>query len=257
MNKRIAIFTDVHGNLEGLKAILEDVKKQNVDDIICLGDTVGIGPNSKECINMLIDNNIKITLGNHELYLLKGTDIDSSIAKEEKEHYNWVKSCLTNKEIEFIKKCPLFYEYTISYNNEIPNNKIMFCHYLINDQNLIQPFEKNNLKNDVDLFIKYSVENRTYVIGHLHKCFDFNDVEGISNDFIEKTGELPNIEVVESAGCSYTDKVGYTIIDINKSISIKRMIVKFDREKFINKILKTDFPDKKNILKTYYGIDFE
>lgn len=257
MNKRIAIFTDVHGNLEGLKAILEDVKKQNVDDIICLGDTVGIGPNSKECINMLIDNNIKMTLGNHELYLLKGTDIDSSIAKEEKEHYNWVKSCLTTKEIEFIKKCPLFYEYTISYNNEMPDNKIIFCHYLINDQNLIQPFEKNNLKNDVDLFIKYNDENRTYVIGHLHKCFDFNDVEGISNDFIEKTRELPNIEVVESAGCSYTDKVGYTIIDINKSISIKRMIVKFDREKFINKMLKTEFPDKKNILKTYYGIDFE
>ena len=91
----------------------------------------------------------------------------------------------------------------------------------------------------------------------LHKYFDFNEVDGISADFIEKTGELPNIEVVESGGCSYDDEVGYTIIDINKNLNIKRIKVKFDREKFINKILETDFPDKKNILKIFYGINFQ
>ena len=257
MNKRIAIITDIHGNLEGLEAILEDIKKQNVDDIICLGDTIDIGPNSKECIDMLIDNDIKMILGNHELYLLRGTDIEPSIEGEEKKHYKWVKSFLTNKEIEYISRCPLFFEYTISYNDKIPDKKILFCHYLICDKNLIQPFERNNLKKDVNLFIKYNDENKIYVIGHLHKYFDFNEVDGISADFIEKTGELPNIEVVESGGCSYDDEVGYTIIDINKNLNIKRIKVKFDREKFIKKILETDFPDKKNILKIFYGINFQ
>ena len=69
MNKKIAIITDVHGNLEALTSVLEDIKKNNFDEIICLGDSIDIGPNSKECIELLIENNVKSVLGNHEIYL--------------------------------------------------------------------------------------------------------------------------------------------------------------------------------------------
>ena len=125
IKKRIALLADIHGNLESLVAILEDIKVQNIDEIICLGDTIGIGPNSKECVDLLIENNIKSVLGNHEIYLLKGTDFDSTIVEEEKEHYNWVKDSITNKEINYIKKCPLYYEITISYDNSKFNNKFV------------------------------------------------------------------------------------------------------------------------------------
>ena len=105
MKKRFAIITDIHGNIEGLNAILKDIENKKIDEIICLGDTIDIGPNSKECIDKLIDNNIKITLGNHELYLLRGTSIDQSINNVEGiEHYKWVKNQLSEKEINFIKK---------------------------------------------------------------------------------------------------------------------------------------------------------
>ena len=98
MNKRLAIITDIHGNIEGLNAILKDIENKNIDEIICLGDTIDIGPNSKECIDKLIDNNIKMTLGNHELYLLRGTKIDPSINNiEEMEHYKWVKKSIIRK----------------------------------------------------------------------------------------------------------------------------------------------------------------
>ena len=46
MKKRYAIITDIHGNLEGLNAILDDIKTKDIDDIFCLGDTIDIGPNS-------------------------------------------------------------------------------------------------------------------------------------------------------------------------------------------------------------------
>ena len=45
------------------------------------------------------------------------------------------------------------------------------------------------------------------------------------------------------------------ILEINKDISIKRIKVKFDRKNFIDKIINLDFPDKKNILKYFYGIE--
>ncbi|MBR3661555.1 MAG: metallophosphoesterase family protein [Bacilli bacterium] len=57
---RIAIFSDIHGNKEALTAIIEDIKKENIDEVICLGDTIGIGPNPKECLDLIINNNIKM-----------------------------------------------------------------------------------------------------------------------------------------------------------------------------------------------------
>jgi len=56
---------------------------------------------------------------------------------------------------------------------------------------------------------------------------------------------LPNIEVVDSAGCSYDEFVSYLLIEIDKSIKLHKIKVKFDRDKFIKKIINTNFPDKK------------
>ena len=47
------------------------------------------------------------------------------------------------------------------------------------------------------------------------------------------------------------------ILEINKGISMKKIKVKFDRKKFIDKIMNLDFPDKNNILKYFYGIDLK
>ena len=49
--------------------------------------------------------------------------------------------------------------------------------------------------------------------------------------------------------------VSYMILEISKSISMKRVKVKFDRKNFIDKIINLDFPDKNNILKYFYGIE--
>ena len=88
MKKHFAIITDIHGNLEALEAILNDIKTQNIDEIICLGDTIGIGKNSKECIDLLINNHVKSVLGDHEIYLLKGTDINSFISVSVNDSFN-------------------------------------------------------------------------------------------------------------------------------------------------------------------------
>ena len=253
MKKKYAVITDIHGNIEGLNAVLNDIRSKEIDEIICLGDTIDIGPNSKECIDILIDNNIKTILGNHELYLLRGTDIEPSIEGEEKEHYKWVKDSLTDKETNFIKSCPLYYEINIDYNGT--NERIVLCHYLIKDEKLDQPFEESNLKKDVNLWIKYNNPNIIYIIGHLHKSFNVNEVEGISGDYIEQTGELTNIEVVDSAGCSYDEYVSYMILEIDSSIKFERIKVKYDRDTLLNKLNNIDFPDKKNIMKWFYGIE--
>jgi predicted phosphodiesterase len=60
-----AIISDIHSNLEALQAVLEDIKKQNVEAVYCLGDIVGYGPNPKECIDLVMDCKV-VLLGNHD-----------------------------------------------------------------------------------------------------------------------------------------------------------------------------------------------
>jgi predicted phosphodiesterase len=60
-----AILSDVHGNLEALTAVLEDVQSQGITEIYCLGDIVGYGPNPRECIDRVMNFAVCI-LGNHD-----------------------------------------------------------------------------------------------------------------------------------------------------------------------------------------------
>jgi len=61
-----AIISDIHGNLEALQAVLEDIDAQGVDAIFCLGDVVGYGPNPCECVKLVRDRCQLVILGNHD-----------------------------------------------------------------------------------------------------------------------------------------------------------------------------------------------
>jgi len=60
-----AIISDIHSNLEALKAVLEDIEKQSVTEIYCLGDVIGYGPNPHECIDLVMNCRV-VLLGNHD-----------------------------------------------------------------------------------------------------------------------------------------------------------------------------------------------
>ncbi len=60
-----ALISDIHGNLEGLQAVLADIKAQGIDEIYCLGDIIGYGPNPVECIDLVMKLNM-VLLGNHD-----------------------------------------------------------------------------------------------------------------------------------------------------------------------------------------------
>ena len=53
-NVKKAIISDIHGNIEAFRNVLEDIKSQGVDEIYCLGDVVGYGPNPRECLDLVM-----------------------------------------------------------------------------------------------------------------------------------------------------------------------------------------------------------
>ncbi len=63
---RLAILSDIHGNLEALEAVLADVDGRGVDDTVCLGDFVGYGASPNECVETLRARISGAVLGNHD-----------------------------------------------------------------------------------------------------------------------------------------------------------------------------------------------
>lgn len=63
---RLAILSDIHGNLEALDTVLADVDRRGVDAMACLGDFVGYGAAPNECIERLRPRIEVAVAGNHD-----------------------------------------------------------------------------------------------------------------------------------------------------------------------------------------------
>lgn len=79
---RRALISDVHGNIEALRAVLDDIRAQGVSVIYCLGDTIGYGPNPCECLDIVMSVAKVTILGNHDQAALFDPDGFNPIAQQ-------------------------------------------------------------------------------------------------------------------------------------------------------------------------------
>jgi len=68
----LGIFSDVHGNAEGLSAVLAELLRLKPDKVICLGDIVGYGPDPEWCVDAVQKACHVVLCGNHDVALLAG-----------------------------------------------------------------------------------------------------------------------------------------------------------------------------------------
>ncbi len=71
---RLAIVSDIHSNLEALTAVLARVPPG--DELLCLGDSVGYGPDPNECLALLRERATVTVLGNHDVGAIDGYGLD-------------------------------------------------------------------------------------------------------------------------------------------------------------------------------------
>lgn len=67
---KYAIISDIHGNLIALKAVLQQLDREGVDGVVCLGDVAATGPQPSECIGELRTRSIPTVMGNADAWLL-------------------------------------------------------------------------------------------------------------------------------------------------------------------------------------------
>ena len=119
----IAVISDVHSNLEALKAVLKEIK--DADAIYCAGDLVGYGPNPNECCDLIRELGIKCVQGNHDYVCANYDRIenaedgwseeDRALCQKIYDQKNsaakaasrWTNSVLTDENKQFIRQLPL------------------------------------------------------------------------------------------------------------------------------------------------------
>lgn len=112
---RIAIISDIHGNLTALQAVLADIKLHKVDQIVCLGDTVTLGPQPKMVLDTLRELNCIFIKGNHDAAILDPERADDfEIADYLIPDLIWCRDQLTTNDLKLIESFKDTHEITFS-----------------------------------------------------------------------------------------------------------------------------------------------
>ena len=71
---RVAVISDMHGNDLAFETVEADIQKQDIDQIVCLGDAVQGGPQPAEVVQRLRRLNCPVVMGNADAWLISGEE---------------------------------------------------------------------------------------------------------------------------------------------------------------------------------------
>jgi len=192
---KIAVFSDIHGNLKALEAVLEQTEAAKPDKTVFLGDIFQRGNEEFECLDLLRSKDIICLKGNCELYAQYGVDVDPDV-EHLREYYDGIRKKLTDEQLEFIRNMPLFCEI------ESQGHKMHFSHFLFLDIEEPYPFlPLSSLKNgsfDKACESEYVKRYDLAVVGHCHENFVRGNVVSVSASGLDGASWLL-IKVSENA----------------------------------------------------------
>lgn len=234
----VAIINDIHGNAEALKALFNECKKAGKKDIFVLGDMIGFGPQSNECIDIIRENskyfNIRCILGNHELYSLMGNkSFLTDTAGFQPEMTTQIRNRLSAENRSFIESLPITRKVIIG------EKKIEFTHFPIS----------NSFEQDSKMYI-----------GHGRSAQDFNSsINGINQDAViyghehrteyTKGDDIGTVDTLmindtlfinlPSSGCVHGRNTSFATLHITSdTIELEANAVPYQREK-LEQVLKS------------------
>jgi putative phosphoesterase len=163
---RIALFSDVHGNLTALNAVISELEKEAVDRHIFLGDVVDWGPFPRECLKVLCDfKGIMLIRGNHESYMLEQEFPAEKLAKiyksEMVENFAWTYAQINESDRQLMRQ---FEPHIVE---QIDGMQLSFIHASLNSD---EHFVNQDVSDSEMVFRLGTYDLCAY--GHIHKQFE-------------------------------------------------------------------------------------
>jgi putative phosphoesterase len=93
---RVALFSDVHGNGVAFRAMLDDLSRQKVDQVVCLGDHAQGGPEPAQTLELLRERGWPAVMGNSDHFLLTFDFGEEAVTEAQIENAKWAQSQLSD-----------------------------------------------------------------------------------------------------------------------------------------------------------------
>ena len=103
------ICSDIHSNATAFEAVLESMRENGVERRVCLGDIVGYGVDTDECVDLVKKNMDVCLIGNHDSVAVK---YESSVGFNPyaKQAIEWTQKNLSKESVAYIRSLPYIYE---------------------------------------------------------------------------------------------------------------------------------------------------
>jgi len=227
---KIAIISDIHGNLPALEAVLEMIDKRGVDKIICLGDIVGKGPSTNEVIDICKKECEIVIIGNWECGIYNKYKEYKEGQLIEHKHTRWCIENIKTSDMEYLGALPHSTEFY--FGGKLARlfhaNPAGFKRYFVSDSiekklELFEPSEHSKEKRKADIAI----------YGDIHNAY-------------VQTIESKHLINVGSAGLPYhTTNATFVMLEEydENNYSMQIMQIPYDRERAIELAKKANIPD--------------
>jgi protein phosphatase len=235
---KIAIISDIHGNLEALKATISDIKKRGINKIYCLGDIIAKGTHSKECIDIIKKECEVVISGNCDYNFSKDFSNEELNQKDEIElkRIRWNKQKLTPEDISYLQSLPFCHEIYISgslvrlfHATPMANNiTVINLDSIETKYNMFLPSEKTISDKVADIVVYGHIHypyldklyNRTLInVGSVGNSFDVirNDLKDA--DTLETTKAYYLVIEGELGKTKYEDSISFNFVKVPYDIS--------------------------------------
>ena len=265
--ERIAIISDIHGNITALIEVLKDIEKRNIKTIYCLGDIIGKGVHPSECLQLIREKCQIILRGNCDEFLCSSIEGYEGI---EKERRIWNQSMLTSEEKDYLLTLPYCHEFYMS------GSLIRLFHSTpYKTDGMITNLDSFERKRDLFLPSENTLSSNIadiVIYGHTHLQY----MDKIYNRTIVNVGSVGNaIDVVRNndldANPKETTQANYLIIEgyldskeYNSSLTFQFVRVPYDIEKelsspkiniekdaYINELQEGKYRDSKKLIRSF------
>ena len=226
---KIAIISDIHGNIYSLMNVLNDIEEQKVDTIICLGDLVGYGPHPNEVVAMIRRKNIICLKGNYDASVVDGSYTYIRETAINSFSLPWTIEELRNENRYFLSTLPS--HLTLEFNNK----KIKFVH---GSPNTINEYLLEDAENTEK--VMHNLQEDVLVCAHTHiPC-----VKRFGNKLYINDGSVgkPKIGTPDSTYCILE-------IDNNEKVTAKIIQIQYEYKKIVKDMEMLKFPS--NLIKGY------
>jgi putative phosphoesterase len=241
---RIAFISDIHGNFTAFQAVLADMDSQNIDQIVCLGDVVTMGPQPVEVLKVLRKMDCLFIKGNHDAAVLN----PEIAAQYEITHYLipdllWCRDQITADDLNFINSFKSVQDIKL-----LNGMSILAFH-----GSPLSPTDIIQATTPVETLDAYFGENTAdiFIGGHSHIQMQ----RRYGDKFILNSGSVGNVfKYVYTPGIvpSLLPWAEYMIISQTEtSLSIDSRRVYFDTNELLQKVKESNLPGAAWWLKQY------